>query len=187
MCHLHSKTLAMKKAKSKAPPVTQRDRWGTLETLSAIKPAPLALRAWRISAFWMALLLSASLSAQQAGPEVVYAVAPEWLALNGTRAKEAHKEVVLVKVAVDGFGNVVETKLLTPRSFYSVSAVHAASLWKFGEPIGSGPDAAKLNGMTATLKFTFELLPISTSIDETGTSFIPPYEVRLGRLVKQKR
>jgi hypothetical protein len=94
---------------------------------------------------------------------------------------------VLVKVVVDGFGNVVDTKLQTPRSVYCVSAVHAASLWKFGEPLGSGPDPAKLNGMTAALKFTFELLPMSASIDETGTSFIPPYEVRVSRLVKQKR
>jgi len=135
----------------------------------------------------MALLLSTPLCArQQAGPEVVYAVAPEWPTLDSTKAKLPHKDVVVVKVVVDGFGNVVDTKLLTPRSVFSDSAVHAASLWKFGEPVGIGPDATKLNGRIATLKFAFELLPASTSIDETGTGFIPPYQVRLGRRVRRK-
>jgi hypothetical protein len=133
------------------------------------------------------MLLGVPLRAQQTGPEVVYAVAPEWPSLDTTNSEQRHKEIVLVRVTVDGFGNVVDTKLLTPKSIYSGSAVHAASLWKFGEPVSSGPDPAKLNGMTATLKFTFDLLLASTSTDETGTAFIPPYEVRVSRKSIQKR
>jgi len=132
------------------------------------------------------VLLGTTLWAQQAGPDVVYAVAPDWPTLDKQKAEQPHKEVVLVKIEVDGFGNVVDRKLLTPRSIYSNSAEHAASLWKFGEPVGSGPNPAKLNGMTATLKFTFELLPPGTPIDETGTAFIPPYEVSLRRVTNRQ-
>lgn len=140
-----------------------------------------------LSLLWLAAASSRVLYAQQTGPEVVYAQAPEWPVLSSKEVERVHKEIVVVKIEVDGFGNVVDTKLLTPSSIYSNSAVDAARLWKFAEPLGTGPDVAKLNGMTATLKFTFELLPVSTSMDETGISFIPPYQVRLGRLVTQKR
>jgi hypothetical protein len=139
-----------------------------------------------LSILGMTAPLSPALWAQQEGPEVVYAVAPEWPAFETTKVEQPHKEVVLVKVQMDGFGNVVDAKLLTPKSTYSNSAVYAAWLWKFGEPAGTGPDVTKLNGMTATPKFTFQVLPSSTSRYELGTAFIPPYEVSLSRWVKRK-
>jgi len=118
---------------------------------------------------------------------VAYAAAPEWPPLDNKEAERPYREIVLVKVTVDGFGNVIDTKLLTHNSVYSSAGVRAASLWKFAEPVGMGPDPAKLNGMTATLKFIFELLPTGTSVYETGIGFVPPYEVQLSRLVRQKR
>jgi len=51
--------------------------------------------------------------------------------------------------------------------------------------MGSGPNPAKLNGMTATLKFTFQLLPANKRASEPGIAFIPPYEVCLNRFVKR--
>jgi hypothetical protein len=134
----------------------------------------------------LTLLFSTALWAQrEAGPDVVYAVAPEWPALSAVKAQQPQKEVVLVKVEMDGFGNVVDTKLLTPNSTYSNSAVQAAQLWKFSGPAGTGPDF-NIKGMTATLKFTFELRPRNTSRYELGTAFIPPYEISLSRWVAQR-
>jgi len=132
----------------------------------------------------IATLLSTALWAQQAGPDVVYAVAPEWPALDRTKAEQPHNEAVLVKVEVDGFGNVVDTQLLSSKSPYSDSALRAAELWKFAEPVTDR--SAKLLGMTATLKFTFQILPRNTSRYELGTAFIPPYEVSLRRWVTRK-
>lgn len=91
---------------------------------------------------------------------------------------------MLVKVEVDGFGNVVDTQLLTSKSAYSDSALSAAQLWKFAEPVNDR--SAKLLGMTATLKFTFEILPRNTSRYELGTGFLPPYEISLRRWVRRK-
>jgi hypothetical protein len=131
----------------------------------------------------LALLLVTGLGArQQTDLDVVYAVAPEWPALDYANLTQPREEAVLVKIGVDGFGNVVDSRSLSPQSIFSASALHAARLWKFAGP---SPDA-KILGMTATLKFTFRIVPTGTSADETGTAFIPPYEVSLSRLAIQK-
>jgi hypothetical protein len=134
----------------------------------------------------IAVLLSPALLAQeQTSPQVVYAVAPDWPTTGHTRTERPRKEVVLVKVTVDGFGNVVGTQSLSRKSVYSESAVRAAKLWKFGPPT-AGVEPAELKGMSATLNFTFQLLSRDTSPDELGTAFIPPYEICISRLVAKR-
>ncbi|MGB6483875.1 MAG: energy transducer TonB [Candidatus Acidiferrales bacterium] len=126
------------------------------------------------------LLFCPKLPAQQKeAPEVAYAVAPEWPAPDKTEASKPQANAVLVRVTVDGFGNVVERKLLTPKSIYSDSAMQAAFRWKF-EPPSTALDE-NIDGQTVTLKFAFRTLPVKASADELGTAFVTPYEVQLSR------
>lgn len=130
------------------------------------------------------LLNSALIAQQQASPEVAAAVAPEWPTFDSTKTEQPQKERVLVKVKMDGFGNVVDARSLAPKSFYSDSAVRAAWQWKFGEPIVHNK-VKNVNGMTVTLEFTFRLLPPNSPDGELGTTFIPPYHVQLSRLIRK--
>jgi hypothetical protein len=131
------------------------------------------------------LALSPRVSAQQKElPGVFEAVAPEWPALNNADAYKPQTKTVLIQVTVDGFGNVVEQKLLTPKSTYSNSAMKAASLWKFEPPCTNLDE--NINGLMMTLKFTFRTLPVNASPDELGTTFVTPYEIQLSRRVLER-
>ncbi len=128
------------------------------------------------------LSISGALAQQNVQPRVAAAVAPEW-PTHYVDGKTSHEETVLVRIELDGFGNVVSARLLTRKSPPSDSATRAAQLWKFGPPEGSGPES-KLNGTTITLKFTFRMLPASATSDELGTVFVPAYEIDLARRIE---
>jgi hypothetical protein len=141
---------------------------------------------WIAATAVVALMLGSPLLAQQkALPAVAYAVAPEWPTAGRVEEGKPHTQKVIVSVKVDGFGNVVSARLTGPKSPYSKDALHAAWRWKFGPPEGYGPDPAKLNGMTATLKFVFRLLPADAPASELGAAFVPPYEFQLSRRAKR--
>jgi len=134
---------------------------------------------------WTVLCVTLPVRAQEsAQPEVFVAMAPEWPRSSELRARLPHRETISVKVTSDGFGNVVEARLLSAKkSMYSDAAVHAASLWKFAPPCPGVEWERELNGKSATLKFVFAVVPAGTSGDELGTAFYPPYEVDLTRSV----
>lgn len=140
-------------------------------------------RCWRclgVLLIVIALLFCPKLPAQRKEPpDVAYAVAPEWPAPNKAVARKSETNIVLVRVTMDGFGNVVDWKLLTPKSIYSDSALQAAFRWKFEPPCTDLDE--NINGQTVTLKFAFRTLPVKASADELGTAFVTPYEVQLSR------
>jgi hypothetical protein len=131
------------------------------------------------------LALSPRVSAQQKElPSVYSAAAPEWPASDKVNVDRPQTKTVLVRVTVDGFGNVVEQKLLTPKSTYSNSAMKAASLWKFEPPCTNLTE--NINGLMMTLKFTFRIIPVNAPADELGTTFVTPYEIQLSRRVLER-
>lgn len=116
---------------------------------------------------------------ERLSPDVTVAVAPEWPRLSKADMVKPQTNTVLVRVTVDGFGNVVAQKLLTARSAYSDAALKASLLWKFQPPCTDLSE--NINGMSLTLKFEFRVLRIDASIGEFGTAFIRPDEVQLSR------
>jgi TonB family protein len=113
------------------------------------------------------LLLVPHLFAGESTPAVKFAVAPKYPTL--TLAGRVFGQVI-VRVTIDRTGAVKDATVTEGHPMLREAAMVAAQQWKF--------DESSLSKRTATLKFSFVLLPEDSQV-QSQTVFLPPMGIEI--------
>jgi TonB family protein len=111
---------------------------------------------------------SASTALTNDQPTVVTAVAPVFPPI--AQAANVGGDV-LVEVKINSDGAVTSAKAISNYKLLRAAAEDAAKRWRFN------PSAEKSDEHTATLTFTFQVMPRCSPSNELTSIFYPPYKI----------